>query len=305
MAGSWRRRLQRRPPPWEADLTAVWLRFRSELRSRWRGWLFVAVLAGIAGGLVLTAAAGARRTNSALARHLMAYHFPDAWISIGNFGPDNATYRPTLRRVRSLPYVEASAATGLLSYCARDAQNRSVGLLGPQAVQFLVSIDGRDGVLLHRPKLLSGRIPDPDRPREVLLDSRAASRFGVRPGGVIPIRVFPGWGSGELGVFHCDPRNQNLAQAGMPERREVRQILFSCHGTAACTRAKRIIDRVDVRVRKGASFARLARRYSDFPDAEKTGGRLWVERGQTVPAFDQQPTAGLLDRKSTRLNSSH
>src|SRR5262249_20313369 len=114
----------------------------------------------------------------------------------------------------------------------------------------------------------------------------AASRFGVRPGGVIPIRVFPGWGSGELGVFHCDPRNQNLAQAGVPERRGVRQILFSCPGTAACTPAKRILDPADGRVRKGASFARLARRYSDFPDAEKTGGRLWVERGQTVPAFD-------------------
>ena len=267
-------------------MAAVWMRFRSELRSRWRGWLVVAVLAGVAGGFVLTAAAGARRTDSALARHLVAFRFPDAWIDISNSEPDNNTaYRSTIRRVRSLSYVEASAVTGLLSYCARDAQNRPVALLGPEAVQFLVNVDGRDGAALHWPKVLAGRTPDLSRPREVLVDTRAAKRFGVRPGGVIPIRVFPGWGPGDLGAFHCDPRNQNLAQNSMPERREVRQILIKCHGAGECRRKRRVVDRLYIRLRQGARFARLARRYSD--DAAKTGGKLWVERGQTVPAFDR------------------
>jgi ABC-type lipoprotein release transport system permease subunit len=262
------------------------MRFRSELRARWRGWLVVALLAGIAGGLVLTAAAGARRTHSALARHLVAFHFPDAWVGISNQGVDNTTYKPATRRVHSLPFVEASAVTGVLAYCARDARNRPVGLLGPEAVQFLVNIDGRDGVALHRPKILTGRAPDPRRPREVLVDTRAAQRFGVRPGGVIPIRVFPGFGRGNLAVFHCDPRNQNPAQKGMPELREVRQILLSCQGLRVCGRVKRVIDRLYNRLRGGAGFDRLAKRYSDFPDAKQTGGKLWVERGQTVPAFD-------------------
>jgi len=183
------------------------MRFRRELGARWRGWLLVAVLAGVAGGLVLTAAAGARRTHSSLARHLVAYRFPDAEVDVSNIGPDNTTYRPTIRRVRSLPYVEASAVNGVLAYCARDAQNRSVGLLGPEAVQFLVNLDGRDGVALHRPKLLAGRIPDPGRPREVLVDARAAQRFGVGPGGVIPIRVFAGWDTSSLGASPVGPRS--------------------------------------------------------------------------------------------------
>src|SRR5436190_1059528 len=268
-------------------MAAVWMRFLSELRARWRGWLVVAVLAGVAGGLVLTAAAGARRTHSSLARHLVAFRFPDAWIGISNSGPDNTIYRPTIRRVRSLPYVEASAVSGLLAYCARDTQNRSVGLLGPEAVQFLVNLDGRDGVALHRPKLLAGRVPDPGRPREVLVDTRAAQRFGVRPGGTIPIRVFPGWDTGKLGVFHCDPRNQHPVQAGMPERREVRQILLSCGGVAACRRAKLAIDRLYLRLRKGASFGRLAKRYSNDKDSKQTGGKLWDERGRFVPAFER------------------
>src|SRR5215211_2205960 len=167
------------------------MRFRSEVRSHWRSWLVVAVLAGVAGGLVLSAAAGARRTHSALARHLVAFRFPDAWIMVGTNPDNNTGYRPTIRRVRSLRYVEASAVTGVLAYCARDARDQALGPLGPAAVQFLVNLDGRDGVALHRPKLLAGRTPDPARPREALLDSRAAQRFGVGPGDVIPMRVFP------------------------------------------------------------------------------------------------------------------
>ena len=73
----------------------------------------------------------------------------------------------------------------------------------------------------------------------------------------------------------------------MPERREVRQILLSCRGADACSRARRAIERLYLRLRNGASFAGLAKRYSDFPDAKVTGGKLWVERGQTVPAFDR------------------
>src|SRR5207237_3172973 len=35
------------------------------------------------------------------------------------------------------------------------------------------------------------------------------------------------------------------------------------------------------------TFCRLAKRYASCPDAKQTGGKLWVERGQTVPAFDR------------------
>jgi ABC-type lipoprotein release transport system permease subunit len=267
-------------------VAAIWLRFRREFRSRWRGWLVVALLAGVAGGAVLTAAAGARRTHSALERHLVAYRFPDAWLHMSNGGPDNTTYARAIGALRSLPDVQASAVTGLLSYCARDAQNRPVSFLGPQAVQFLVNIDGRDGVDLHRPKVLAGRLPDPARPRDVLVDTRAARRFGVRPGGVIPIRVFSGWGVGDLAVFHCDPRNLNPAQRGLPERREFRQILISCR-SADCPRAKRVIDRLYSRLRNGASLPSLAERYSDVSDAKVTGGKLWDERGTLVHAFER------------------
>ena len=264
-------------------MAAVWIRFRSELRSRWRSWLVVAVLAGIAGGLVLTAAAGARRTHSALTRHLVAFRFPDAKVELANDSPDNAEsyFLPRIKRVRSLPEVEASAVTGELAVCARDVQNRPVPqVIGPNTVFFTVNVDGRYGAALARPKILAGRAPDPIRPREVLLDTRAAKRFGVVPGDVIPIRVFPAWNAG---AFRCNPLDPN-PQPGIPERREVRQILLACAGRNQCRRAKTLADRLYARLRAGASFGRLAARYSDFPDAGASGGRLWiVPRSTTVP----------------------
>lgn len=45
-------------------MTTVWLTLRAELRQRWRAPLSLALLLGLIGGAVLTAAAGARRTDT-------------------------------------------------------------------------------------------------------------------------------------------------------------------------------------------------------------------------------------------------
>jgi len=262
------------------------MRLRIELRSRWREWLALALFAGLAGGLVIAAAAGARRTDSALTRHLVAYRFPDAAVSASNDGFFNSGsyFDKTIAHVRSLPQVTASAVTAELAYCARDRDNRPVAVTGPNAVLFTVNVDGRYGVALRRPKLLSGRLPDQRRAREVLLDTRTAGLFGVQAGDVIPIRVFPTWTDRD---FTCDPRHQRPAQKGRPQRRELRQILLVCKGAAACRRRQLFADRLYARLRRGADFARLAKRYSDFPDANPTGGRLFVPRWQWVAPFDQ------------------
>ena len=52
-----------------------------ELRVRWAGWAVLVLLVAVAGGDVLTAAAGARRTASAYPRFLHASHASDLLIS--------------------------------------------------------------------------------------------------------------------------------------------------------------------------------------------------------------------------------
>ena len=49
-------------------MSAVWMRLRAEARSRWRAWLALALLVGLASGGSIAAAAGARRTESAYPR---------------------------------------------------------------------------------------------------------------------------------------------------------------------------------------------------------------------------------------------
>ncbi|MCI0345351.1 MAG: hypothetical protein L0221_07895, partial [Chloroflexi bacterium] len=71
-------------------MSAVWMRLRAELRARWRSWVGLALLAGLAGGLATAAAAGARRTHSAYPRMLeqarphdvVVYNFPDPDIAL-------------------------------------------------------------------------------------------------------------------------------------------------------------------------------------------------------------------------------
>lgn len=53
-------------------LRVAWYRFRFTLSSRWGGYLSVAVLIGLVGGLAMGAVAAARRTQSSFPAFLPA-----------------------------------------------------------------------------------------------------------------------------------------------------------------------------------------------------------------------------------------
>src|SRR3954447_18539816 len=62
-----------------------------------------------------------------------------------------------------------------------------------------------------------------------------------------------------------------------PQSRQVRHILV---------KSKKQADQLEAKLKAGASFAALAKQYSQDPGSKTTGGKLTVSRGQTVPAFD-------------------
>src|SRR6266581_1751219 len=62
-------------------MTSVWMRARAELRGRWTSSLIIVLLIGLAGGVTLTAAAGARRTDTAYPRFLRATNSEDFLVS--------------------------------------------------------------------------------------------------------------------------------------------------------------------------------------------------------------------------------
>jgi hypothetical protein len=90
---------------------AVLLRVRAELRSGLRSWLGLALLVGLVGGVVIAAAAGARRTDSAYERFLE--HQRAADVFLGNYpDPGVATVDP--EAVERLPQVASSARAAFL-----------------------------------------------------------------------------------------------------------------------------------------------------------------------------------------------
>jgi hypothetical protein len=84
------------------EVSAVWLRTTAQLRGRARVTLLLAVLVGLAGGMVLAAVAGARRTDAALPRFL-AYDRPAADAII--YSPSGPLQRREVKLLAALPEV--------------------------------------------------------------------------------------------------------------------------------------------------------------------------------------------------------
>jgi putative ABC transport system permease protein len=135
-------------------MPAVRLRFLADLRDRRRAWLVVALIAGLFAGVVVAVAAGARRTDSALARFDAAEHAPDELI----FTPPGASQTfatVPAARIARLPDVEWMATL------------REVSIADPADVSLIVPVDTDIGTKYMRKKILSGRDVDPQRADEI------------------------------------------------------------------------------------------------------------------------------------------
>jgi putative ABC transport system permease protein len=148
-------------------MTAVGLILRTEARSRWRAWLSLALIVGVISGGVLTAAAGALRTNSAFARFLEWSRPPDAVVFADPYDPNFDRLSPAA--VMRIPQAAQSAVIKTFN-------------ASPGGIQFYApASDAIPGSFWKR-KILSGRLADPDRPGEINVSFTLAQRFHLRPG---------------------------------------------------------------------------------------------------------------------------
>ncbi|MGI9032583.1 MAG: FtsX-like permease family protein [Acidimicrobiales bacterium] len=151
----------------------VWARLRADLLGRWRGWCGLVLLVGLTGTISLTAAAAARRTDTALPRLLEASRAPDVLIS-----PQDNGLGAFDAEIARLPEVAAMGEVAGVPLARIDAS----GQVDPLLAAPPASIDGRAGYSIYRPKLLSGRMPRRDSESEILATKQTADRLHLKVG---------------------------------------------------------------------------------------------------------------------------
>ncbi len=161
-----------------------------DLVRRWRSWALLVLVLGLAGGVVLTAAAGARRTASAFPRYLAQAGASDLLIAPEGSGLGSGLGSGSGgfdRAVGHLPGVEAYGAVVGINALPVHPDGRLAGNGGVVA-----PLD--DGYLrkVERPKILSGRLPRPDRPGEVAVDVTEADQEHLRVGSPLELGLVPG-----------------------------------------------------------------------------------------------------------------
>ena len=151
-------------------MRAVVMVLRGRSRQYWKSWLALSVLVALAGGFVLASAAAGRRTAAALPG-FTARHGYDVIVYSGRPLPQ-LTRLPHALAVTPVPATFA-VTLGCAS-CRKpiDTDNTLINEVPPDQLPRLVM-------------LLSGRMPDPSDPREVLASFTLAQDNGVRVGSVI------------------------------------------------------------------------------------------------------------------------
>ena len=172
---------------------AVWLWVRSILRRHWRSTVFLAVFAGLAGGVVMTAWEYSRRAATVVDHRVAALAPADGTMLACPPGADP--------RVDSTPCENLDVAAAAYSVLARSRYVVASAFVASGFVNFgsatqsssvrygstSTSIDqhGRIGGF----DLVAGRLASADDPGETLISEHAASEFGVGPGDDIRIQV--------------------------------------------------------------------------------------------------------------------
>lgn len=232
-----------------------------ELRTRWQAWVSLALLVAFAGGCVLTAAAGARRTGSAYQRFLVASKASDVLVSPAGTGLDGY-YRALAR----LPSTAAVAPIVGLSVLPTDPGGRLV--LSAVAA---APLDRRWGHLLEAPKVLDGRLPLAARPGEIAVDQNGAQALHLHVGSTLTMKAFPA----------ATPPGENAAAPRLLRERVVGIIV-----TRGSVHPVTTLDKVPAIFASTALLHRLGRAYTAFD-----GAYVKLRPGYSAGAADRQAEA--------------
>ncbi len=162
---------------------AVRLRFRAEVRQRWRAWALLTVVVGLVAGGALAVLAGARRTETAYQRFVEGTRGFDVIVPNGS-SPELFNHQFDLDEMAHLPQVTDSAR---ILYWFPSGETPSGRALASPDITPIAGDDGRFGTELNRAEALEGRLPRAED--ELAVSFLAAERFDLHVGDVLPLRL--------------------------------------------------------------------------------------------------------------------
>src|SRR5487761_1462540 len=148
--------------------------FRAELRRRWRSWLALAALVAVVGGLSIGAAAAGNRTAGAFPGFVKAHGF-DAFFFTNTPLPQ-LTHLPEVASVTELVTPFNGSPT---CACTGSINGGTFNLLGMSGATLARTVN-----------LVSGRMPNPSNPHEVLASFNLVQDYGVRIGTVFHVPLY-------------------------------------------------------------------------------------------------------------------
>ena len=213
------------------SMAVVWFAMKPQLRRRWGTTAALVLLVGLAGGTVLAAVAGASRTDSAMGR-FVAYSRPeDIYVTINGASGDPsdpavvAKGLEVRKRVLALPQV-AYAGRSPFVFMVPSPTGGPLGDVNPFAAA--------DSQMLHtidRPLVVAGRLPDPAREQEAVVDDATAAEHHWHVGSTV-----------RMWAFSAD-QNDAVAAAGGRRRPPPPDPVTASSWSASCGSRRRSLDR--------------------------------------------------------------
>jgi ABC-type lipoprotein release transport system permease subunit len=166
-------------------MAAVLARVQAELRTRWRSWVGLMLLLGLAGGVVMALVAGARRTDTAFDRLVAAERPADLELRASSL--EAAGDRPpvTLDSFEHRPGVAEKGR--FLEFATDQGDNRN--LVTDIYFETLAPADRGAVGFVSRWKLLAGRHADPGRVDEAVVGFTVAEQYRLRVGSRLRLRL--------------------------------------------------------------------------------------------------------------------
>jgi ABC-type lipoprotein release transport system permease subunit len=161
----------------------AWYRFRGTLRRRWGGYLALALLIGLVGGVAMASLTAARRTYSSYPGLLAASNPSDLLVL-----PQTSTPEPALvNKLARLPRVRSAEEGEQITAATLTPGGRVQTILETQ-VELVASPDGLF-TDQDRLKIIQGRAADPARASEVVATNEAAAVLHLHVGSRIPVGI--------------------------------------------------------------------------------------------------------------------